>query len=73
MTATATAAEEFRTRRRGSEGMSRRVDPNAKTVWEMVPDFGHSEIVDLLDYYVGLQHFRNENLTNIALYTLEEC
>ena len=50
-----------------------RVDPNAKTVWEMVPDFGHSEIVDLLDYYVGLQHFRNENLTNIALYTLEGC
>ena len=50
-----------------------RVDPNAKTVWEMVPDFGYSEIVDLLDYYVGLQHFRNENLTNIALYTLEEC
>ena len=39
----------------------------------MVPNFGHSEIVDLLDDYVGLQHFRNENLTNIALYTLEEC
>ena len=49
------------------------VDPDAKTVWEMVPNFGHSEIVDLLDDYVGLQHFRNENLTNIALYTLEEC
>lgn len=60
-------------RLRDGDGHIYRVDPNAKTVWEMVPDFGHSEIVDLLDYYVGLQHFRNENLTNIALYTLEEC
>ena len=50
-----------------------RVDPNAKTVWEMVPNFGHSEIVALLDYYVGLRHFQNENLTGIALYALEEC
>ena len=54
-------------------GHTYRVDPNAKTVWEMVPDFGHSEIVALLDYYVGLRHFQNENLTGIALYALEEC
>ena len=74
MTATATAAEEFRTRRRGSiRRPVYRVDPDAKTVWEMVPNFGHSEIVALLDYYVGLRHFQNENLTGIALYALEEC
>ena len=39
---------------------------------DMLKNFGKKEILNLLDYYVGLSNIKNENIVSIAIYNVNE-
>ena len=48
-----------------------KVDPKARHLREMMPDFTKREVLDLFDYYVGLDRFQSEALRRTLVYDLE--
>lgn len=48
-----------------------KVDPKARHLREMMPDFTKREVLDLFDYYVGLDRFKSKNLLHTLVYDLE--
>ena len=48
-----------------------KVDPKARHLQEMMPDFTKREVLNLFDYYVGLDHFKSEALRRTLVYDLE--
>lgn len=48
-----------------------KVDPKARHLREMMPDFTKREVLDLFDYYVGLERFKCEALRRTLVYDLE--
>ena len=39
----------------------------------MMPDFTKREVLDLFDYYVGLDRFKSANLRRVLVYDLENA
>lgn len=50
-----------------------KVDPKAQHLREMMPDFTKREVLDLFDYYVGLDRFKSANLRRVLVYDLESA
>ena len=50
-----------------------KVDPKARHLREMMPDFTKREVLDLFDYYVGLDRFKSANLRRVLVYDLESA
>ncbi len=50
-----------------------KVDPKARHLREMMPDFTKREVLDLFDYYVGLNRFQSANLRRVLVYDLENA
>lgn len=50
-----------------------KVDPKAQHLREMMPDFTKWEVLDLFDYYVGLDRFKSANLRRVLVYDLESA
>lgn len=50
-----------------------KIDPKARHLREMMPDFTKREVLDLFDYYVGLKRFQSTNLRRVLVYDLESA
>lgn len=50
-----------------------KIDPKAQHLREMMPDFTKREVLDLFDYYVGLDRFKSANLRRVLVYDLESA
>lgn len=48
-----------------------KVDPKARHLREMMTDFTKREVLNLFDYYVGLDRFKSEALRRTLVYDLE--
>lgn len=49
-----------------------KIDLKATWMDDMLKDFGKAEILALFDYYVGLPNLKNENITHITIYSVNE-
>ena len=54
------------------KGKIRKVDMKAKFLKDMLTDFSMKDILDLFDYYIGLNNLKNDNVQRIIIYDLIE-
>ena len=47
-----------------------KIDPKAHLLVDMMPDFGHTQVADILDYYLGRKKIRNSTTTSVRIYEL---
>lgn len=53
-----------------AKGKTWKIDPKAQLLKEMLKDFNKEDVLNLFDYYIGLDNFKTENIERILIYQL---